>query len=175
MTTRAFGVHTPRELLSRAPFEVRELEQSVDMYFILEDEGKNKIGSLAGTCAGTLWNMVDWLANSSDSTTRSALAKAGFADYKAIRDHVKANSPALTLCWEVTNGYKHCELSGYTMTVSQIGEAALSAHSSLPPDHPLAYRFVPKIKTKAGANLSALDVYKDALAFWQTFLTGVGL
>jgi hypothetical protein len=119
--------------------------------------------------------MVDWLANSIDSTTQSALAKAGFADHKAIRDHVIANSPALTLCWEITNGYKHCELSGYTMTVSQIDKAALSAPSSLPPDHPLAYRFVPKIKTKAGANLSALDVYKDALAFWETFLTRVGL
>ena len=175
MTTRAFGVHTPRELLKRAQFEILELEQSVGRHFILEDEGKNKIGSLAATCASSLWNMVDWLANSTDSTTRSALARTGFADYKTIRDHVMASSPTLTLCWEITNGYRHCELKGHTMTASQIDRAALSAPSNWPPNHPLAYRFVPKIKTKAGANLPVLDVYKDALAYWEAFLTGVGL
>lgn len=134
MTARAFGVHTPRELLSRAEFEVRELEQFVNADFISKDEGKNKISSLVGTCAGTLWNLVDWLANSTNAATKSALAKAGFTDHEAIRDHVKANSPALTLCWEITNGYKHCELSGYTMTMSQIDKAALSAPLGLPPD-----------------------------------------
>jgi hypothetical protein len=175
MTTRAFGAHTPRELLSRAQFEVRELQEAVNAYFMSEEEGKNKIGSLAGTCAGSLWNMVDWLANSTDAITRSALTKAGFAGRNSIRDHIMANSPELKLCWEVTNGYKHCELIGHTRTLSQIERAALSAPSSLPPDHPLGYRFVPKIKTKAGANIPALDVYNDALAFWETFLTGMGI
>ena len=98
-----------------------------------------------------------------------------FEDYKTIRDHVMASSPSLTLWWEITNGYKHCELKGHTMTASQIDRAALSAPSNSPPNHPLVYRFVPKVKTKAGANLSVLDVYKDALAYWEAFLTRVGL
>jgi len=36
------------------------------------------------------------------------------------------------------------------------------------------YRVVPKIKT-AGANLRALDVYRDALAFWHQFFQQHGL
>jgi hypothetical protein len=175
MTTRAFGAHTPRELLDRANYEVGELEKSIKAFFLSEDEGKHRIGSLAGACTGSLWNLVDWLANSTDTATRTALAAAGYADYESIRNYVKANSPALTLWWEVTNGYKHCELTGYTLTASQIDKAELSAPLSLPPGHPIAFRFVPKIKTKAGENLPALDVYKDALAFWDGFFKNVGL
>jgi len=169
MSTHAFGVQTAREMLARAQFEVGELENAVRAYFLIEDEGKHKVGSLAGTCAGTLWNLVDWLANSTDSSTRSALATVGLNTKEAIRDHVQANSSSLTLCWEITNGYKHCELAGHTLRLSQIDRAALSV-PPMHPDQPLAYQFVPKIKTKAGANLSAVDVYKDALEFWNILL-----
>ncbi len=175
MTARAFGVSTPRELLSRAEFEVGELEKLVSSCFVFEEEAKRRVGSVAATCASTLWNIVDWLANSTDAATRAAVASAGLNDYASIRDRVKADSPALTLCWEITNGDKHCELVGYTLKMSQIERASLSASSILRPDQPLAFRFVPKIKTKAGANISALDVYKDALAFWRNFFGGMGL
>lgn len=173
MITGAFGVHTPRELLVRAQYEVRELEEATKLFYIFEEEGKHKIGSLAGTCAGTLWNLVDWLANSTDPATKAALAKAGLMNKEAIRDEVKANSAPLTLCWEVTNGYKHCEVTGMTLKLSQIDKALLSA-PPLRPDQPLAYQFVPKIKTKAGANLPAVQVYKDALAYWDAFFTKLG-
>jgi hypothetical protein len=52
MSTHAFGVQTAREMLARAQFEVGELENAVRAYFLIEDEGKHKVGSLAGTCAG---------------------------------------------------------------------------------------------------------------------------
>ena len=142
MSSHAFGVQTAREMLARAEFEVRELEQAAKAFFLFEDDGKHKVGSLSGTCAGTLWNLVDWLANSTDSKTKSALATAGFCTKEAIRDQVRANSPALTLCWEITNGYKHCELAGHTLKLSQIDRAALSAPPLLPPNHPIAYQFV---------------------------------
>jgi len=57
----------------------------------------------------------------------------------------------------------------------QIDQTALSAPSTLPPDTPLANRFVSKIKTKAGANLPALQVYKGALSFWDRFFKQLGL
>jgi hypothetical protein len=169
MTTRAFGAHTPKDLLARASYEIRELEAAIDTWYFYQDEGKHKVGSLAGACAGTLWNVVDWLANTNDEATRASLEKAGFINYGRIRDHVKAQSAALTLCWELTNGYKHCELSGYTFAASQIDQATLSALSSLAPDDPIAYRFVPKVKTKVGGNLPALQVYREALSFWLAF------
>jgi hypothetical protein len=175
MTTRAFGAHTPKDLLARASHEIRELQDAVDVFYLIEDEGKHKVGSLAGACAGTLWNVVDWLANSTDPATRSALAKATLTTHDAIRDYVKAKSPEVTLCWELTNGYKHCELTGYTLAASQIDQATLSAVSSLSPNTALAYRFVPKVKTKADANLPALGVYKDALSFWERFFKQLGL
>ena len=125
MSARAFGVFTPRELLTRARYEIGELEGTINVYYLSEQEGKHKVGSLAGTCAGTLWNVVDWLANSSDPKTKSALARAGFASHAIIRDHVKANSSALTLCWEITNGYKHCELTGY---IKETGGQVLQSH-----------------------------------------------
>ena len=174
MSSHAFGVQTAKEMLARAKFEVGELEKAVQAYFLFEKEGKHKVGSLAGACAGTLWNLVDWLANSNEPSTRSALATAGFNTKEAIRDHVKANSPSLTLCWEITNGYKHYELSGHTLKLSQIDKAALSA-PPMHPDQPLAYQFVPKVKTKAGANLSAVDVYKDALVFWNNLFKKLGI
>jgi hypothetical protein len=174
MATRAFGASTPRDLLVRAQHEVGALEKAIEVFYLTEDAGKHKVGSLAGTCAGTLWNLVDWLANSNDATTRAALMKAGLKTFDAIRDYVKANSPELTLCWEITNGYKHCELDGYTLKASQIDQAMLSAPLSLPPDTALAYRFVPKIKTKAGGNFPALQVYKDALSFWEGFFNKLG-
>jgi hypothetical protein len=175
MTTRAFGAHTPRDLLERASHEIRALEQATEVFYLIEDEGKHQVGSLAGTCAGTLWNIVDWLANSNDAATRAVLTKAALTTYEAIRDYVKSKSPDLTLCWELTNGYKHCELTGHTLTVAQIDQATLSSVSSLPPDTALAHRFVPKIKTKAGGNLPALKVYKDALSFWEGLFKQLGL
>jgi hypothetical protein len=174
MSSLAFGVHTPRELLERAEFEVRRLEESANSNFILESEGKNTVGSLAGACASTLWNIVDWLSNTNDPQTRALLTNAGFNSYESIREHVKSNSPELALCWEVTNGYKHCELSGHTLRLSQIDKAMLSA-PPLSPDRPLAYQFVPKIKTKAGANMPAVQVFQDAVAFWRTFFGRLGL
>jgi len=116
---------------------------------------------------------VDWLAKTTDPATKAALDKEGLTNFESIRDHVKAHSEALTLCWEVTNGYKHCELSGYTLHVSQINHADLSAASD--PWHALTYRFVPKIRTNAGDNLSALQVYKDALSFWNNFFNRLGI
>jgi hypothetical protein len=175
MTTRAFGATTPRDLLERASHETGALEKAIEVFYPNEDEGKHKVGSLSGACAGTLWNIVDWLANSNDPTTKAALSRAGLKTSEAIRDHVKVNSPALTLCWEVTNGYKHCELNGHTLKASQIDEAMLSAPLSLPPNTTLAYRFVPKIKTKAGGNFAALQVYKDALSFWEGVFKQLGL
>jgi hypothetical protein len=175
MSNWAFGVHTPRELLERAQHEVRQLEQAVEAYFMSEEDGKHKIGSSANTCAGSLWNLVDWLANSTDTVTRAALARVGLMSKEAIRDHVKNSSSSLALCWELTNGYKHCELEGHTLRESQIDKADLSAPSSLPPDHILGYRFIPKIKTNDGKNLPALQVYKDALSFWDSFFKHLGL
>jgi hypothetical protein len=175
MTTRAFGAHTPKDLLERASHEIGELEKATLALYLIEEEGKHRVGSLAGTCAGTLWNVVDWLANSNDAATRAAVTEAGLKTYEAIRDYVKSKSPELTLCWELTNGYKHCELSGYSLTASQIDQATLSAPLSLAPDTALAYRFVPKIKTTAGANLPAIQVYKDALSFWDGFFKQIGL
>ena len=169
MTTRAFGASTPRDLLERASHEIGELEEAIDAHYLIEKEANHKVGSLAGTCAATLWSIVDWLANSNDATTRAALATAGLNNFEAIRDYVKANSSELTLCWEITNGYKHYELVGHTLKVSQVDQAALSAVTSLPPNAAIAYGFVPKVKTKAGANLHALQVYKDALAYWEGF------
>jgi hypothetical protein len=155
--------------------EVSALEKATQMFYFTEEEAKDTVGSLAGTCAGSLWNIVDWLANSSDVATRVALTKAGLEAPDALRDHVKLHSPELTLCWEVTNGYKHCELTGYTLKMSQIDQAMLSAVSSLSPDSALGYRFVPKIKTKAGANLPAGQVYKNAVSFWEGFFEQHGL
>jgi hypothetical protein len=175
MTTHAFGARTPRELLERARFEVEELEKAVDGYFLTEHEAKNRIGSLSATCATTLWNLVDWLENSTDPTIRNACAKVGLATEKSIRKYVLENSPSLKLCWEVTNGYKHFKLKGDTLKHSQVDEAGLSAPSGLPSTEPLGHRFKPKIKTKAGRNLPALDVYKDALAYWEAFLSRVGV
>ena len=175
MATHAFGVHTPREMLARAQYEINELEEAIKRFYVLEEEGKHKVGSLAGTCAGTLWNIVDWLANSNDPATKAALVKFKLTSHDAIRDHVKNNSAALTLCWEITNGYKHCELQGYTLKSSQVDEAALSVPASLMPDRPLAHQFVPKIKAKVGANLPAVQVYKDALSFWDGFFKQLGL
>ena len=160
MTARGFGAQTPRGLLSRATYEVGELDRSVNEYFMSEDEGKNKVGSLAGTCAATLWNIVDWLANTTDPATKAALSTARLTNFEIIRDHVKASSEELTLCWEMTNGYKHCELS---------------AASDPRPEHALTYRFVPKIKTNAGDNLSAVQVYKAALSFWESFFIRLGI
>jgi hypothetical protein len=51
----------------------------------------------------------------------------------------------------------------------------LSAPLSLPPDTALAYRWLPKIKTKAGENFPALQVYKDALSFWEGFFKKLGV
>jgi hypothetical protein len=160
-------------MLNRATYEVEELDRSVNEYFMSEDEGKNKVGSLAGTCAATLWNLVDWLANTNDPATKAALGAAGLTNFEIIRNHVKARSGALTLCWEVTNGYKHCELRGFTRNASQINHADVSAASD--PRHALAYRFVPKIRTNAGDNLSAVQAYKDALSFWNNFFNRLGI
>lgn len=175
MTSRAFGATTPRDILGRAAHEIDALEEAIEVSYLNEEEGKHTVGSLAGACAGTLWNIVDWLANSNDANTQIALSKVGLTTYEAVRNHVKANSQALTLCWEVTNGYKHCELNGYALKASQIDQAMLSAPSSLPPNTVLAYRFVPKIKTKAGGNFAALQVYKDALLFWEGLFNQLGL
>jgi hypothetical protein len=106
MTTRGFGANTPRDLLVRASHEIGALEKAIEVFYLTEDEGKHKVGFLAADCAGTLWNIVDWLANSNDATTRAALTNAGLETFDVIRDYVKANSPELTLCWELTNGYK---------------------------------------------------------------------
>ncbi len=175
MTTGAFGAQTPRDLLERAAQEIRKLEEATNTLYLNEKEAKNDVGSLAGACASSLWNLVDWLANSQDGTIQAALKRAGFTSQKTIRDYVKANSTDLTLCWELTNRYKHCELDGYTRSVSQIAQAALSAPPIFPPDTPIGYTFVPKVKTNAGANLPAVKVYKDALSFWEGFFKQVGL
>ena len=175
MTRLAFGAQTPRDLLSRTSHEINELGAATKLLFLVEEEGKQRVGSLAATCAGSLWNLVDWLANSRDSGVKSALAKAGMTTKKAIRDHVKANSRELMLCWELTNGYKHCELTGYLLTASEIDEASLSAPSALSPDTRIAYRFVPKITTKDGAKLFAVQVYKDAFAYWDRLFKHLNL
>jgi hypothetical protein len=110
----------------------------------------------------------------SDAPTRAALANAGFTTHDALRDHVKANSADLILCCELTIGYKHLELTGYTLAASQIDQASLSVPSSLQPHTALSYRFVPKIKTRAGTNLSAVQVYKDALSSWDRLFKLLG-
>jgi len=37
MTTRGFGVETPREMLSRATYEVEDLDRSANKFFMSED------------------------------------------------------------------------------------------------------------------------------------------
>src|SRR5919109_1584350 len=120
MTTRGFGASTPRDLLERAKHEVAELDRAIQTYYLSEHEGRNKVGSLAAACAASLWNVVDWLARTSDPSSRAAVHAAGYLDYKSVRDYLKGASADLTLCWEVTNGVKHCELDGHTLKSSQI-------------------------------------------------------
>jgi hypothetical protein len=120
--------------------------------------------------------MVDWLENTNDSTTRTALTKAGFAKEHCVRDHVKVHSSALTFCCEITNGYKHWELDGYWRTHSQIDEALLSAPSSRPISAtPSCLPAVPKVKTNSGTRIPVLQVYKDAAAYWESFFKSLGL
>ncbi len=174
MTTRGYGAKTPRELLERARYEVAELASATASVFATEAEAKHAIGSRATACAGTLWNLVDWLANSTDPATKAALSGTGLATHEAIRDHVKRQSPELTLCWELTNGAKHYELKGYTKKVAQINDAGLSVPAALP-SIGRTHSFVAKVKLTGGVSLKAVDVYQKALAFWDSFFKSVGI
>ena len=175
MNTRGFGATTARELLARAAHEIADLEHASRTHFDSEDEAKNKVGSRAAACVGTLWNIVDWLEQSEDPATRLALQVAGLAGEKAVRDYVMAASPDLKLCWELTNGYKHSKLKGHSLKESQIEEALLSAPPMFVPQSSVR-RFVPKAVISATRErLHVIEVCQRVLTFWQEFFERVGL
>jgi hypothetical protein len=181
MTSRAFEAETPRHLLARAAYEVQKLDEMILAGFTTEDEAKLAIGSLASACAGTLWNLCDWLGNSNDPDIQAALASIGVKTVRELQIYVRDRSPELTLCWELTNKSKHLKLTGFLATQSQVSDMMVSVPSSLPPSSPRqglpaiptikAYSVIPKVKTDAGANLRVVDVYRGALAYWQQFFT----
>src|SRR2546426_11677924 len=106
MTKRAFGAQTARDLLDRAHHEIDALETAMKADYPSKHLAKHTIGSIAGACAGTLWNIVDWLQNTNHPPTMAALAKAGFTKAPAVRDHVKTHTTDLTLCLAITNWYQ---------------------------------------------------------------------
>lgn len=185
MTSRAFDAETPRQLLARAAYEIQKLDEIIATGFTTEKEAKLAIGSLATACAGTLWNLCDWLANSNDPAIQTALANIGVKKLLDLQDYVRRGSPELTLCWELTNKSKHLKLTGVLATRSQVSDMMVSVPSSRQSDSPhaglpaipqtKAYSVSPKVKTGAGANLSAQHVYRGALLFWQTFFQQHGL
>lgn len=170
----SFGAKTPHDLLDRAAFEVRKLEEASRASYSTVEEATAHVSSLAVTCVETLWNLVDWLAHSDDLAVQSALANAALRTKEAIRDYVKAHCSALALCHEITNGAKHFALEGYLANNRQVDDTGLSVLTTTPHEAISNCRVVPKITTKT-QKLHAIKVYNEALLYWQQFFAQLGL
>ena len=192
-----FAIDTPSAMLAKLKRELNRVAEASFLHDDLVDHGTN--------CAITAWHITDWVwrarfkddpaAQDDLLAAESELRKSkkgegeGNAPPRWFKEYVTRECPALALCQDIANGFKHvivkiprgrdspgavattasaktAPAKVFNLDQSTLGSAGLDG----PGFTPGGQMYELKIQDSRGERQNAIDVFNRAVAFWTGFL-----
>lgn len=130
----------------------------------------------------TAWHIVDWMWKYHETIFPEAEMRYGTSSFREFHSMVRAECPALNICYDLANGSKHFQLrSNREATVSsanaRVTEDSGVVRSPIQPAIRSAIR--PAIgyyeeqlflSLPDGKFIKAISVFSESLEYWQSFL-----
>ncbi|MFZ1908536.1 MAG: hypothetical protein WAU52_05585 [Burkholderiales bacterium] len=190
MTGYAFGLTTPRDFLAKARREVERLAEAESQAYLAADVAL--LQDTAINAALSLWHVSDWIARSPEQPYVDAIERIRVerpsqkkAPLEILREQIR-DSSHMALCEALANGAKHLTLrqpprldptrlqntgGPYTGTSA----VDIAANVTLQPGVSTALsRYYAKLQIN-DTGMPALEAFKAALAYWDSFFANYGL
>lgn len=100
---------------------------------------------------------------------QAAFQKLGLKNFNDLHSYVRSQSPELDICYEIATGAKHFILTSKPLHKQVVTDTRASAGPSVAIAGLPFY--VLKVMLTGGQDLRALDVFKQALQYWDAFFS----
>ena len=178
---KVFSLSTPEQMLRKLHWEITNFGRAIDVEGTTV-ESLNAPAYWAFNCAVTAWHIADWVWLTVPEPQRDQLFPGCHTGRKdtltAFQVSLQAASPPVLICRHVATASKHMEMTRHvdpSITVDTVWTKQAARFGATRFGDPFATYTSVLTVSHEGTDRPAIEIFKEAFGFWQSFLEGHGL